>query len=31
MPPTADWTDEKIVQKAKTLDHDKGAAGDFDD
>jgi fructose-bisphosphate aldolase class II len=27
----ADWTDEKIVEKAKSLDSDKGAAGDFDD
>ena len=27
----ADWTDEKIVEKAKSLDSDKGAAGNFDD
>ena len=27
----AEWTDEKIVEKAKSLDSDKGAAGDFDD
>jgi len=27
----ADWTDAKIVEKAKTLDVDKGAAGNFDD
>ena len=27
----ADWTDEKIVEKAKALDTDKGAAGNFDD
>jgi fructose-bisphosphate aldolase class II len=27
----ADWTDEKIVQKAEALDSDKGAAGNFDD
>jgi len=27
----ADWTDEKIVEKAKSLDSDKGTAGDFDD
>ncbi|MEI6450216.1 MAG: ketose-bisphosphate aldolase, partial [Actinomycetes bacterium] len=27
----ADWTAAKIVERAKTLDHDKGAAGDFDD
>jgi len=27
----ADWTPEKITQKAKTLDGDKGPAGDFDD
>ncbi len=27
----AEWTDEKIVERAKTLDADKGAKGDFDD
>src|SRR5512136_1226937 len=27
----ADWTDAKIVERAKTLDHDKGEAGNFDD
>ncbi len=27
----ADWTDEMIVEKAKSLDVDKGAAGNFDD
>jgi fructose/tagatose bisphosphate aldolase len=27
----ADWTEEKIVQRAKTLNADKGPAGDFDD
>jgi fructose-bisphosphate aldolase, class II len=27
----ADWTLEKITQKAKALDSDKGPAGDFDD
>ena len=27
----ADWTEEKIVERAKTLDTDKGAAGNFDD
>jgi fructose-bisphosphate aldolase class II len=27
----ADWTDEKIVERAKTLDGDKGGEGDFDD
>ncbi len=27
----AEWTPEKITQKAKTLDGDKGPAGDFDD
>ena len=27
----ADWTDAKIIEKAKTLDVDKGAAGNFDD
>ncbi len=27
----ADWTDEKIVENAKSLDSDKGAKGDFDD
>jgi fructose-bisphosphate aldolase class II len=27
----AEWTAEKIVEKAKDLDSDKGAAGDFDD
>ena len=27
----ADWTDEKIVEKAKSLDTDKGAKGNFDD
>ena len=27
----ADWTDAKIVEKAKSLDSDKGAAGNFDD
>ncbi|HET6477083.1 MAG TPA: class II fructose-bisphosphate aldolase, partial [Thermoleophilia bacterium] len=26
-----DWTDAKIVEKAKSLDTDKGAEGDFDD
>ena len=26
-----DWTKEKIVEKAKSLDTDKGAAGNFDD
>jgi fructose-bisphosphate aldolase class II len=27
----ADWTREKIIQRAKTLDGDKGPAGNFDD
>jgi fructose-bisphosphate aldolase class II len=27
----ADWTEEKIVEKAKSLDTDKGAEGNFDD
>jgi fructose-bisphosphate aldolase class II len=27
----ADWTAEKIIEKAKSLDGDKGPAGDFDD
>jgi fructose-bisphosphate aldolase class II len=27
----ADWTREKIIQRAKTLDGDKGPSGDFDD
>ncbi len=27
----AEWTDAKIVERAKTLDADKGAKGDFDD
>jgi fructose-bisphosphate aldolase, class II len=27
----AEWTDEKIVERAKTLDGDKGGEGDFDD
>jgi fructose-bisphosphate aldolase class II len=27
----AEWTDEKIIERAKTLDADKGAKGDFDD
>ena len=27
----ADWTDAKIVERAKALDSDKGAKGDFDD
>jgi fructose-bisphosphate aldolase class II len=27
----AEWTEEKIVEKAKHLDSDKGAAGHFDD
>ena len=27
----ADWTEAKIVERAKTLDTDKGAAGNFDD
>ena len=27
----AEWTEEKIVARAKTLDSDKGAKGDFDD
>ena len=27
----AEWTDAKIVERAKTLSSDKGAAGDFDD
>ncbi len=27
----AEWTEEKIVERAKTLDGDKGEAGDFDD
>ena len=27
----ADWTEEKIVERAKTLDTDKGAEGNFDD
>ena len=27
----ADWTDAKIVERAKSLDTDKGAAGNFDD
>jgi len=26
-----DWTEETIVERAKTLDVDKGDAGDFDD
>jgi fructose-bisphosphate aldolase class II len=26
-----EWTEEKIVERAKTLDGDKGAEGDFDD
>jgi len=26
-----EWTDAKIVERAKTLDSDKGAQGDFDD
>ena len=26
-----EWTDAKIIEKAKTLDVDKGAAGNFDD
>ena len=26
-----DWTEETIVERAKTLDTDKGAAGNFDD
>ena len=27
----AEWTDAKLVERAKTLDADKGAKGDFDD
>jgi len=27
----ADWTDAKIIERAKSLDHDKGAKGEFDD
>jgi fructose-bisphosphate aldolase class II len=27
----AEWTDARIVERAKTLDADKGAKGDFDD
>ncbi len=27
----AEWTEAKIVERAKTLDVDKGSAGDFDD
>lgn len=27
----ADWTEEKIIERAKTLDVDKGPEGDFDD
>jgi len=27
----AEWTTEKIIEKAKSLDGDKGPAGDFDD
>jgi fructose-bisphosphate aldolase, class II len=27
----AEWTDAKIVERARSLDGDKGAAGDFDD
>ena len=27
----AEWTEAKIVERAKTLDHDAGAEGDFDD
>jgi fructose-bisphosphate aldolase class II len=27
----AEWTEEKIFERAKTLDGDKGEAGDFDD
>jgi len=27
----ADWTDEKIIERAKNLDADKGPEGDFDD
>jgi fructose-bisphosphate aldolase class II len=27
----SDWSEEKIVERAKTLDSDKGAAGHFDD
>jgi fructose-bisphosphate aldolase, class II len=27
----ADWTAERIIEKAKSLDGDKGPAGDFDD
>jgi fructose-bisphosphate aldolase class II len=27
----ADWTDAQVVERAKTLDSDKGAKGDFDD
>lgn len=27
----ADWTDEKIIERAKTIDSDKGEEGDFDD
>ena len=26
-----EWTEEKIIEKAKSLDTDKGAAGNFDD
>jgi fructose-bisphosphate aldolase class II len=27
----AEWTEAKIVERAKTLSSDKGAKGDFDD
>ena len=27
----AEWSEEKIIQRAKTIDSDKGAKGDFDD
>ncbi len=27
----ADWTDEKIVERARSIDSDKGPEGDFDD
>jgi fructose-bisphosphate aldolase class II len=27
----AEWTEAKIVERAKTLDHDAGAEGNFDD
>lgn len=27
----ADWTEDKIIERAKSIDSDKGAKGDFDD